>query len=89
MMRVRDTGFYDSSKWRKVRDEIRLRDKMTCRDCLNPIIGRSIVDHINPLTFENMHDWDIAYNHDNLQLLCQNCHNAKTFMKTSKAEVLW
>ena len=23
-------------------------------------------------------DWEIAYNPDNLQLLCQNCHNKKT-----------
>jgi HNH endonuclease len=87
---VRGTGFYESKKWQKVRDAIRKRDKMTCRSCGQPIIGRSIVDHIERLTLDNMYDWDIAYNPENLQLLCIQCHNRKTFRKTmTPNETLW
>lgn len=86
---VRDTGFYGSAKWRKVRDSIKIRDKMTCRECGCPITGRYIVDHIEPVTVANVHDWDIAYNPDNLQLLCQRCHNAKTFNKQIRTKSFW
>lgn len=86
---VRGTGFYEDKKWLKVRDSIRIRDKMTCKSCSQPILGRSIVDHIEPLTLANMHNWDIAYNPDNLQLLCITCHNYKTFSKTKKATNRW
>lgn len=86
---VRGTGFYESEKWQKLRNEIRKRDKMTCKMCGNPITGKCIVDHIIPLTKENVNDWDIAYNPDNLQLLCISCHNAKTFTNHTKAISLW
>lgn len=86
---VRATGFYSSKRWQEVRDDIKLRDKMTCQHCGIPILGRYIVDHIEPLTLENYHDWDIAYNPDNLQLLCQACHNVKTFTKTTKINNRW
>lgn len=86
---VRGTGFYSNRKWHKVRDFIRIRDKMTCQQCHLPITGRSIVDHIEPITMENMHDWDIAYNPENLRLLCIACHNIKTFVKKVTAISLW
>ncbi|WP_412760916.1 HNH endonuclease [Paenibacillus validus] len=35
------------------------------------------VDHIIELTDDNKHDWNIAYNPDNLQYLCTDCHNHK------------
>lgn len=87
---VRDTGFYSSvNRWIPVRDFVKIRDKMTCQSCYRPITNRYIVDHIEPLTIDNMHDWDIAYNPDNLQLLCQTCHNAKTFTKTTRVVNRW
>lgn len=86
---VRSTNFYQTPRWLKVRDEIKIRDKMTCRSCGRPIIGRYVVDHIKPVTLENMYDWDISLNPENLQLLCLECHNEKTFRKTTKAESLW
>lgn len=75
---VRDTGFYQSAKWIKTRDAIKLRDEMTCQFCGEPITGRYVVDHKTEITVDNMHDWDIAYNPANLWLLCQKCHNSKT-----------
>lgn len=87
---VRDTGFYSSKKWIKTRNEIKKRDKMICQSCHKVITGRYIVDHIKPLSIYNYHDWRFAYNPDNLQLLCQDCHNKKTFQyKTQKRFNLW
>ena len=75
---IRDSGFYSSSKWIKVRDDIRKRDKMTCQKCHSFTEKYYEVDHIIELTWDNVHDWNIAYNPDNLQLLCHACHNRKT-----------
>lgn len=76
---MRGTGFYSNKRWIEVRDFIKRRDKMTCQSCGETITGRYIVDHIKEVNETNVHDWDIAYNPENLQLLCQSCHNAKTF----------
>lgn len=86
---VRDTGFYSSKKWIKIRDAVKLRDKMTCQECGEPITGRYIVDHIEPVTMDTVDDFDIAYNLDNLQLLCQACHNYKTFSNRQIAKSRW
>lgn len=86
---VRSTGFYSTQKWKRVRDQIKVRDKMTCQRCGKPITGRYIVDHKIELNFDNYKDWDVAYNPDNLWLLCQNCHNLKTFRKITTQDTLW
>ncbi|MDR0918710.1 MAG: HNH endonuclease [Oscillospiraceae bacterium] len=52
---------------------------MRCNACGKLIRGKSIVDHIIPITPENNDDPDITLNWDNLQLLCLHCHNEKTF----------
>nr|WP_243865432.1 HNH endonuclease signature motif containing protein [Paenibacillus lupini] len=50
-----------------------------CEECTRQhrIEAGKEVDHIIELTDENKHDWNIAYNPDNLQLLCSTCHNIK------------
>ena len=75
---IRDSGFYSGSKWIKTRDDIRKRDKMTCKKCHSFSEKYYEVDHIIELTWDNVDDWNIAYNPDNLQLLCHACHNRKT-----------
>lgn len=75
---VRESGFYSDSKWIKTRDMIRKRDKMTCVKCGDFTADRYEVDHIIELTWDNVDDWNIAYNPENLQLLCWKCHKAKT-----------
>lgn len=75
---IRDSGFYSSSKWIKTRDNIRERDKFTCQKCGSFTAKRYEVDHIIELTWDNVDDWNIAYNPDNLQLLCHDCHGRKT-----------
>lgn len=76
--KIRDSGFYSSNKWLSVRDSIRKRDKMTCKKCGSFTSKYYEVDHIQELTWDNISDYDIAYNPNNLQLLCHNCHTRKT-----------
>lgn len=75
---IRESGFYSNQKWLEVRDSIRKRDKMTCKKCGTFTAKYYEVDHIQELTWENVDDWNVAYNPDNLQLLCHACHNRKT-----------
>lgn len=86
---VRKTGFYSSRKWLAVRDTVRKRDGMVCQKCGKDVVGRYIVDHIKPLTMSNYKDYDVAYNLDNLQLLCISCHNNKTFTRKIERFNLW
>ncbi len=68
--------FYHSSSWIKCRDYIKIRDNGLCQHCLNEkrITVGVLVDHIVPLTA----DWAKRLDENNLQLLCQSCHNKKT-----------
>ena len=86
---VRNTGFYSTPEWIKVRDAVKKRDRMICQSCKKPITGRYIVDHIIPLSLENYHDAKVSLNPDNLQLLCQDCHNKKTFSNKPQRFNLW
>ena len=40
-----------------------------------------IVDHIEEISPSNIGDPEITLNHDNLQYICQPCHNIKTFRR--------
>lgn len=68
--------FYHSASWKRVRDLIRIRDNGLCVECLNDkrITVGTIVDHIIPIK----QNWNKRLDEDNLQLLCQPCHNKKT-----------
>lgn len=72
--------FYKSKAWRKCREEYITKVFGLCEWC-----GESghIVDHIEPITPDNINNPDITLNHDNLQYLCLDCHNRKTFQKHS------
>lgn len=52
---------------------------MRCDVCGRLIHGKSIVDHIIEIDETNYQDESITLNEDNLQLLCLECHNTKTF----------
>ena len=71
--------FYNSKRWRRLRDRVREREGMRCQMCHRLIKGKSIVDHIIEVNEYNKDDKDITLNEENLQLLCQECHNSKTF----------
>jgi 5-methylcytosine-specific restriction enzyme A len=72
----RSKKFYHSSAWKKVRELIKIRDNGLCQHCLSDkrITVGTIIDHIVPIT----DDWNKRLEEDNLQLLCQSCHNKKT-----------
>ena len=79
--------FYDSKAWQSCREYyIQTRvmiDGGLCEAC-GERLGH-IVDHIEELDDSKIQDPMIALNHDNLQYLCLDCHNAKTFNRHSRA----
>lgn len=86
------TKFYNSSKWRKLAKAYAESKGYICEVCRNkyakstivPFYKQFHVHHKIELTTENIDNPDIALNWDNLQLLCQHCHNKIT----TEAEVL-
>lgn len=76
---ARHPEIYQKREWKKVRKEVIRRANGLCEKCFPKgkiKVGKE-VDHIIELTDENKHDWNIAYNPKNLQLLCADCHNDK------------
>lgn len=76
-------AFYNSAKWRKCR-KLYIINRLTidgglCEHCRSKL--GYIVDHIEELNENNINDSNITLNHDNLQYLCLECHNKKTFGK--------
>lgn len=62
-------------RWQKVR-KMYLRENPLCVECLRVgiITPATVVDHINP----HRGDQDKLWDSDNLQSLCESCHNRKT-----------
>lgn len=71
--------FYSSKEWKSCRDAYRKKAKGLCERCLaKGIIKQG--DHVHhkiELTVENMNDPNIAYDFNNLELLCFDCHMAE------------
>lgn len=73
--------FYRSDNWRNVRAGIindRLKDGVTiCEHCGKPIISAyDIIGHHKiPLTLENIDDYNISLNPENIMLVHHKCHN--------------
>ncbi|MER2058174.1 MAG: HNH endonuclease [Niallia sp.] len=70
--------FYNSAAWKKCRISYinSLLDEL-CEHCQFNL--GYIVDHIEEINIHNIYDPMITLNHDNLQFLCLDCHNKKTF----------
>lgn len=81
--RYQDIGaeFYQTSKWKKLAERIRVRDLYTCQVCGNQ---GSIVDHI----VMRRADESRAMNADNLWTLCRICHNKKSALEKASHEKL-
>ena len=77
--------FYKSKAWQKCRASFIAKRKKTdggiCEHCKNQL--GYIVDHIKEISPLNINDPEITLNHKNLQYLCLECHNIKTFSKHS------
>lgn len=73
---------YHSTRWRKLRKQVLLRDDHLCRLCrLNVLITPAAeVDHI----IELRDDINKAFDAENLQSLCSSCHRDKTIEEQKK-----
>lgn len=73
--------FYQSYKWKRLAERIRLRDLYTCQVCGNQ---GSVVDHI----VMRRADESRAMDADNLWTLCRICHNKKSALEKASHEKL-
>ena len=76
---ARHSEIYKTAEWESVRSYVIVRANGLCEKCRGKGIikpGKE-VDHIIELTDANKHDWNIAYNSDNLRLVCNDCHQHK------------
>ncbi|MGJ9383223.1 HNH endonuclease [Salipaludibacillus sp. CF4.18] len=64
--------FYNSNAWRKCRQAYFLSHYGLCERCSN---SGKIVHHVVYISPANINDPSITLNHENLELLCQDCHN--------------
>lgn len=76
---ARHPEIYASPEWKRVRKYVKGRANGLCERCIsnNKVKPGKEVDHIIELTDDNKHNWNVAYNPTNLQLLCSDCHNEK------------
>jgi len=71
---ARHPEVYRNKQWPKSRAFVISRANGLCEHCRTKGIfkaGRE-VDHIVELTDSNKHDWNVAYNPENLQYLCSD-----------------
>lgn len=70
------TSFYKNNDWKRVRVQALARDHGLCLHCLSKklLVKADMVDHIIPIKV----NWRLRLSLDNLQSLCNPCHNTKT-----------
>jgi len=74
--RNKQTKFYNSSQWRKVRNVMISKSHGICSRCGKPFNSRDlIVHHIHQLDETNINNPEVSLNCDNLEVLCWQCHN--------------
>lgn len=91
-MRSIDSSFYKSKLWKSVRKSYALSKFCLCERCNQPVYVdgineyidkeyrvKGIVHHKIHLNESNYTDDKIAYDFDNLELLCIDCHNQEHF----------
>lgn len=73
--------FYNSKEWKNFRQTIilqrMLEEGIPCEDCGKIIhsLGDVQVHHIIELNKNNLNDYNISLNPDNVKILCHKCHN--------------
>lgn len=67
-------AFYNSNSWRKLRRYVCESRNWTCEECGS--YGDQ-VHHIIEINPDNINNPEITLNENNLQLLCESCHNKK------------
>lgn len=64
--------FYNSKAWNKTRYSYIVSKGGLCERCG---AGAKLVHHKIYITPQNINDYTVTLNHNNLELLCQDCHN--------------
>ena len=79
-------AFYSSKIWERCRQAYISQVRGLCEECLKngKITPGEHVHHKIPLTPETVDDPELALNFDNLELLCQTCHNKEHFGSSQK-----
>ena len=69
--------FYNSDAWRSCRDSFLKSKGYLCERCSTPDdpVTAKIAHHKTYLTKQNINNPYIALSWDNLEALCQDCHN--------------
>lgn len=86
---VRRIKFYQSKAWKRVKNNIWLKQNLLCCKCGKPVYVdglsdyvpkdkriKGIVHHKIHLDNTNVYDDNIALNEDNLEGVCIECHNS-------------
>jgi len=70
------TKFYNSSRWRKLRDRYIKRNPL-CEHCKGrgSLVPAKEVDHKIPIKI----NFEKRFDYNNLQALCKSCHATKTY----------
>lgn len=68
--------FYHSKAWKRVSTAYMTSRSYICERCGNPA---TICHHKKHLDGKNVNDPKVALNFDNLEALCQDCHNKEHF----------
>lgn len=72
-------GFYLSSSWERTRAAYLMSQDYICERCGQPA---KVAHHKRYLTRENINDPCVTLAWDNLEALCQDCHNKEHHRKT-------
>lgn len=69
--------FYKSAAWKRARQTVIKRANGLCERCRAAGLYRPgvIVHHKDYITPENIHNPGVTLNLDNLEYLCEDCHN--------------
>lgn len=69
--------FYGSAEWKKCRRDYRAKVQGLCERCRAKglIVPADEIHHKVRLTIANINDPSIALNFDNLEALCEQCHD--------------
>lgn len=83
--------FYNSEAWRSCRDAFLQSKGYLCERCSTPHnpVAAKIAHHKTYLTKQNVNDPYIALSWDNLEALCQDCHNKEHHKSKRKKRYLF
>ena len=95
-------SFYNTKAWKRNRVAYAISQHCICERCGRPVYVsgindalpknkrlRYIVHHKVHLTDENMMDDSIAFDWNNLELLCIDCHNIEHYEQPTRSELMF